>query len=148
MINMKNLVLVPSYQIKSEDELKEYHKQFISEGYEGSIIRWGDAPYKINGRSENLLKYKDFLDIALEIKDIIPANQRLTWGVPVFELNGNKFEAGMKYSHAEREDFLTNKSKYIGKVGEIRYFELTDKGIPRFPVMVGIRIDKSKSDNG
>ena len=48
----------------------------------------------------------------------------------------------MKYSHEEREDFLTNKKKYIGKPAEIRFFEYTDAGIPRFPVMVGIRLDK------
>ena len=48
----------------------------------------------------------------------------------------------MKFSHAEREEILINKENYIGKTAEIRFFEYTEDGIPRFPVAVGIRLDK------
>lgn len=136
------LIKVESYQIKNKDELESYHSKFISEGYEGSIIRHGDEPYKINGRSSNLLKYKDFIDIACKIVNIEPAEQRPEHGVPVLEHEGKQFRAGMKYSHDERKEFLENKNSYIGKTAEIRFFEYTDEGIPRFPVMVGIRLDK------
>lgn len=138
--------LVPTVKVNSEAELKKAHAKFLSEGYEATILRWGDAPYKPNGRSSNLLKFKDFLDLAAEIIDIEPAKDRPTWGVPVFIYKGKTFRAGMKYSHAEREEFLTNKKSYIGKVGELRFFEWTEDGIPRFPVMVGVRLDKKKSD--
>jgi hypothetical protein len=37
---------------------------------------------------------------------------------------------------------LINKQDYLGKTAEIRFFEFTDDGLPRFPVMVGIRLDK------
>jgi DNA ligase-1 len=139
----KTVELVETEKIKSEEELKAYHKKKLSEGYEGTIVRHGDAEYKINGRSSNLLKYKDFIDIACPIVDITPAEQRPEWGVPVLSLgDGRTFRAGMKYSHEKRVDFLKNKEKYIGKTAEIRFFEYSDTGIPRFPVMVGIRLDK------
>lgn len=144
-LKAKHLEIVSTYSINSEDRLKEYHKKFIEEGFEGTMIRLNE-PYKINARSSSLLKYKDFKDIALEIIDIIPCEQRPSWGKPVFEISGKRFESGMKYSHTEREDFLANKSNYIGKIAELRYFEVSDNGIPRFPVMYGIRIDKKKSD--
>ena len=48
----------------------------------------------------------------------------------------------MKFSHAEREEILKNKNRYIGQTGEIRFFEFTDDGVPRFPVCVGFRLDK------
>jgi hypothetical protein len=48
----------------------------------------------------------------------------------------------MKFSHAEREQILIDKSDYIGKPGEIRFFEYSEDGIPRFPVFHGVRIDK------
>ena len=63
-------------------------------------------------------------------------------GTPHFELNGKRFKAGVKMSHSDREDLLTNKKEYIGKIANIRYFELTDDGIPRFPVMIGIHTDR------
>lgn len=144
-LNTKHLKIVSTYKINSELELKDYHKKFIEEGFEGTIIRL-DEPYRINIRSSSLLKYKDFQDIALEIIDIVPCEQRPTWGKPQFELNGKKFEAGMKYTHAQREDFLANKKQYIGKIGEVRFFEYSENGIPRFAIMHGMRLDKTKSD--
>lgn len=140
---LKTVELVKTVKIVTEKELKDMHKSFLGDGYEGTIVRHGDAEYKPNGRSSNLLKYKDFIDIAVPIIDIVPCEQRPEWGKPVCKLkDGQTFEAGMKYSHAEREDFLENKAKYIGKTAEIRFFEYSDTGIPRFPVMVGIRLDK------
>lgn len=140
------IVLVKTDKIINKvRDLQIYHSKFLEEGYEGSIIRHGDAPYKTNGRSSNLLKYKDFIDIAIPIKNIEPADQRPEWGVPVFEWKGAKddeLRAGMKYSHEERKEFLQNKENYIGKTAEVRFFEYSDEGVPRFPVMIGIRLDK------
>lgn len=142
VIEFKNVVHVETTVISNEEDLIKAHQINISNGYEGSIVRWGNDVYKVNARSSNLLKYKDFQDIALPIKDIIPAEQRPEWGKPIFELNGKEFSAGMKYSHEDRIDFLKNKSTYIGTTAEIRYFEMTDGGLPRFPTMWGIRLDK------
>ena len=132
---------VSTYQIDKEEKIKEFHSKFLLDGYEGSIIRWGSSGYKIDGRSDNLLKYKDFQDIAATIIDVIPAEQRPEWGVPVLKYNGKTFNAGMKFSHEERKEWLTNKKDYIGKTAEIRFFEWTDDGLPRFPICVGIRLD-------
>jgi hypothetical protein len=48
----------------------------------------------------------------------------------------------MKFSHDEREEFLANKINYIDKISEVRFFEYSDTGVPRFPVCVGFRLDK------
>lgn len=133
-----NLKLVPTYQVTSEKEMLEYHKQFLSEGYEGTIIRWGDEPYKINGRSSNLLKYKDFKDMDAEVIDIIPMDAYPEQGVVVCK----GFKATPKMSHIEKEELLANKSKYIGKIANIRYFEETDEGLPRFPICIGFYEDR------
>ncbi len=135
------LVKVETYSVKSEDQLKEFHAQFIQDGYEGTIVRHSNDSYKVNGRSSSLLKYKDFLDLACKIIDVIPAEQRPEWGIPVLEHNGKQFRAGMKFTHEARKEFLINKSNYIGKTAEIRFFEYTDDGNPRFPIMFGIRLD-------
>lgn len=140
---------VSTYEIKNEATLKEIHQSNLFNGYEGSIIRWGNDGYKINGRSSNLLKYKDFQDITATIIDIIPNDAIPTHGTPVLKFINKKmsnteftFKAGVKMSHADREELLLNRDFYIGKTAEIRFFEYTDDGIPRFPVMVGIRLDK------
>ncbi len=133
---------VSTYNIANEQSLKEWHNGNIGQGYEGSIIRHSNKPYGVNKRCDSLLKYKDFQDTALEIVDITANDSNPLHGTPHFELNGKRFKAGVKMSHEDRIDLLQNKNNYIGKTGEIRFFELTDDGIPRFPVFLGIRLDK------
>lgn len=139
--DLDTCVEVSTYEISNEIQLSNFHTLFLKEGYEGSIIRHGVEGYKKNGRSSNLLKYKDFKDIDVKIINIVPADQRPSWGVPVLEYNGKTFQAGMKFSHKEREEWLKNKKKYIGETAIIRFFEWTEDGLPRFPVCIGTRLD-------
>lgn len=149
-LTQDGIEIVKTISITNEIELKEFHSQNLNEGYEGTIVRWGDSPYKVSGRSSNLLKYKDFIDITLPVKDVIPSDKRPEQGSCVFEWQGatghklgdNIIGCGMKFSHDERENILINKEKYIGKIAELRFFEYSDTGVPRFPVCVGFRLDK------
>lgn len=135
--------LVPTFIIFSEEHLKEIHELFVSKGYEGSIIRHTDDGYKPNGRSRSLLKYKDFIDEAFTIIDVIPLEARPEQGQFVCDMgDGNTFKAMIKGSFEYREEALRNKEEFIGQTAEIRFFEYTDDGMPRFPVAYGIRLDK------
>lgn len=137
--------LVATKVITSLDDLKQCHSKYIGDGYEGTIIRHGDVGYEIDKRTSNLLKYKDFVDIAAIILDVIPMENRPKQAKLVCRERDNKdgeFKASLKFSHAERERILIEKDKYIGKTAEIRFFEYTDEGLPRFPVCVGFRLDK------
>ena len=140
----KYIELVPTMTIIDERQLKILHGKALRMGYEGTIVRWGDAGYKSKSRSSNLLKYKDFQDLACLIVDVIPSVKRPEQGQFICEFTEKnvEFGCGMKFSHKEREDILTNATDYIGKTAEIRFFEYSEDGIPRFPVCVGIRLDK------
>lgn len=135
--------LVPTYVVNNKQELLERHKQFLAEGYEGTIVRHSKAGYEGNKRSSSLLKFKDFQDLSCEIVDVEPSEKRPTQGIFICKLkDGRTFGTGMKFSFEEREEILNNKTNYIGKTAEIRFFEYTDEGLPRFPVCVGLRLDK------
>lgn len=140
--NIPHVELVPTYKVQTEEEMLEYHEKFIALGYEGTMIRHTRRGYSVNKRCSQLLKYKDFKDISAEIVDVIPSDKRPKQAVFVCEYNGKRFNTGMKYSHKDREKILVNKADYIGKKEEIRFFEYTQDGIPRFPVAVGTRLDK------
>lgn len=127
----------------SKEEFPKYHKLFIEQGFEGTMVRYGNEGYKMDSRSKYLLKYKDFIDITATVIDVIPSDARPTQGIVVCRLeNGGEFKATPKMSHEDREELLTNKDNYIGQTAEIRFFEYTDDGLPRFPVCVGFRLDK------
>lgn len=144
--NFKHLVLVPLDPIYDEKDLEANFIRYTNDGYEGAMVKISKSGYKSNARSSELLKYKNFIDIQLPILDIIPSDQRPDWGQPIYYWKGAKDDtlgSGTKMTHKQREDLLTNKQDYIGKVAEIRFFEYSDIGVPRFPVTVGIRLDKS-----
>ena len=141
----EHLILVETVVIFNKKQLMEYHSKNISQGYEGTIVRHGDEGYKLNGRSSSLLKLKDFEDITLTLMDVIPSEKRPNHGKPIFFWEGakdNRIGAGISLSHEEAEDLLANKAEHIGKTCELRFFEYSDTGVPRHPVMYGFRLDK------
>lgn len=139
---LEHVKLVPTNNANSFGALVEWHTYYLSQGYEGTILRWGNEGYELNSRSKHLVKYKDFRDLACEIVNVIPMDARPDQGVVVCIHNGKTFKATPKMSHTDRSNLLLNKTHIIGKTAEIRYFEETDDGIPRFPVYLGIRLDK------
>lgn len=140
----KNCVLVETIKVNNHKEVIEAHKNFVKEGFEGTIIRWGNDSYAINKRSSNLLKHKDFIDETYKIVDVEPSDKDPEQGIIICETcpSGQRFGNGMKFSHEERKEILKNKENYIGQMAEIRFFEYTDDDLPRFPVCVGFRLDK------
>jgi len=138
----QHIELVPVVELNNPQELEEYYGNMMQLGYEGVMLRWGTNGYKINGRSDNLLKYKKFFDVSVPIVDITPNDAIPTHGTIWVEYKGKVVKTGARLSHTEREEYLTNKEEYIGKTAEVRYFETTDDGSLRFPVFCGIRLDK------
>ena len=143
IIGKEGMELVVTEKIRNEDDLKRYHSQFISDGYEGSMIRHGNEGYKLNADSVNLLKYKDFIDIAIKVIDVIPMDNRPEQGklICIME-DGQETTVSLALSHEERKEILINKNDYIGQIAEVRFFEYTENNLPRFAACHGFRLDK------
>ena len=47
--------------------------------------------------------------------------------------NGDKFNVRPKGTREERHELYNRGSEFIGQQIQVKYFELTDSGIPRFP---------------
>lgn len=140
LINNPSIIKVESIAINPKS-LEQLHGKYLEEGYEGSIIRHTQLGYELSTRSKSLLKYKDFQDVACEVIDVIPSDARPEQGVIVCKLRELTFKANPKFSHEERAEILKKKLDYIGSIAEIRYFELSEDGIPRFPICVGFKND-------
>ena len=63
----KNVILAPTFMAKTDADVMKNHRKFVSEGYEGVIIRDDSNGYEIGHRSNQLQKYKDFVDDEFEI---------------------------------------------------------------------------------
>lgn len=123
------------------EEIYEYHDKMVKQGYEGVIIRNFNGLYEMGYRSNNLIKLKRFFDEEFPIVDIIEATGR-DKGTAIFILkakNGKEFNARPQGSKALRASYLTNRKELIGKLCTVKYQELSDYGIPRFPSAIAIR---------
>lgn len=139
---VENVEIVPYVEVYNEEELLQKHKEYLELGYEGSMLRINEVKYELNKRSNSLLKFKDFKDEVFEVVDVVPNEKSTSQGTIVCKLGESTFKCGMKMSHKDRELLLQNKDDVIGKYAEVRYFETSNTGVPRFPVCHGIREDK------
>jgi DNA ligase-1 len=130
-------------QVKSEEELKEYEAEFIAEGYEGLMYRSRIAMYSIGHRSAGLLKVKRFVDDEFKIVSAKEGTNRESGTVVwICELpNGKTFETRPKGSLESRRQLWKDKEQYMGKMLKVKYQELSNDGVPIFPVGIAIRED-------
>jgi DNA ligase-1 len=108
--------LVPMYEVFGPNELQRYINQFANEGYEGTIIRNPDAPYK-EGRAtkkgQELWRVKPWADAEI-----------LVTGITEGEVNGNE----AKTNALGRTERSSHKAGMVpnGQVGSIQGVMLAD----------------------
>jgi ATP-dependent DNA ligase len=133
---------VPTYRVQNEAEMFEYHRQFVEDGFEGTMLRsGGDDPYRFQYRSASLLKYKDFLDAEFVIVGAAEGVGKSV-GQATFMCtteNGKTFGCRCKGTDEMRREQWTNRASYMGKKLTVKYQTLSDDGIPVFPVGIAVR---------
>jgi ATP-dependent DNA ligase len=133
--------------INSHDEVKELHDKYVKEGYEGLMLRNLDGMYKQKYRSNDLLKYKDFEDMEVEVVGALQSESGNEKGAVVFVCaypgSEKTFTVRPRGSIAKRRWQYKQKINYIGKQLTIRFQKtgLDDGSLPRFPV--GIKFQKN-----
>jgi DNA ligase-1 len=131
--------LVSTNQIDNMNDLSAYYFDYMNAGYEGQMLRL-DAQYE-NKRSKSLLKHKSFQDGEFEILGVLEGKGNLTGkvGKLMFEINGKPFESAVNGDWEYIERLWNSKEGLIGKMATVKYFELTEDGLPRFPKVIAIR---------
>jgi DNA ligase 1 len=142
---LHKIMPVETKEISSALELETYEMLNIQNGYEGIMARNGDSIYTFGHRSYDLQKVKRFQDSEYEIIDVLEGTGVET-GCAIFvcRCGGNTFKVRPTGSHAQRKEWFNLKSKLIGQELKVKFQELTDDGIPRFPVGLGLRPDWDK----
>lgn len=151
--------LVPQWLVSTAAQVSELYKEAVDSGYEGLILRDPESPYKF-GRSTLkqgwMLKLKPELDMEVTIvgfeelmhngdtsckklENLSPGNML---GAFVCELtDGNTFRVGSGFTEQQRRDYWDQQARLFGATITVKYQELTQYGIPRFPVFLGFRHD-------
>jgi DNA ligase-1 len=133
---------VPAKLVDSYNYARTLHKQYLDEGYEGSIIRLNGL-YK-HGRSYDLMKFKDFSDTEATIIGYELGKGKRTGTLGKFIMlddEGIQFGCppGKGYTYSDLANMLKNINSYIGKRATFTYFQRTQAGSYRHPLFKCIR---------
>jgi ATP-dependent DNA ligase len=136
---------VESYAITEFDELMHLFEEFITDGYEGFIVRNKNAPYE-RKRSTNIMKFKPHQE---DIYEIVGYEQERTIHNELKESlgaftcigdDGTLFNVGTgpALTREERIDLWKEKEGLIGQYLKVKYQQLTQGRVPRFPVALKV----------
>lgn len=130
--------LVESLTVEDEDQVLANHSKFVQQGFEGVIVRNTEGLYKPKYRSNDLLKYKEFIDEEFEIighfEDV---DGGVVWQCKT--VDGSEFGVRPKGTQEIRKEWAETAKDYIGKALTVRYQNLSPEGIPIFPVGIAVR---------
>jgi DNA ligase 1 len=145
----KCIKIVPAISCDIE-HVDRYLKSFTDKGYEGVMVRRVAEPYAKGKRSSHLLKYKTMLDDEYRIHGVVEGQGKWKHAIAAFTCrtkSGKTFHASPAVTDVRRRSLWTERSRLIGKMLTVQYQEMTDRGVPRFPVGKAVRGSfKNKSD--
>ena len=137
LVNKKaiGIHLVPVAICETSEELDTMYGEYTTAGYEGQMIRQ-DTVYE-NKRSKGLLKRKEFITEEYKVVEVIEGQGAWTGYAKRFILalpDGTQFGSGVRGSQAQLKELLEAKEK--PNWATCRFFEYSNDGVPRFPVII------------
>lgn len=140
---------VETRQCDTDSEIQELHLEFLKNGYEGTMVRWGTEGYEDSTRSKYLLKLKDYQDTEAKIVGWGLGKPKIgkekTYQLPYFICAGLKdqtFKVVTSGSHEERNAlYEAGMDQHVGKFATYRYFKMNKTGVPSQPTDAKIRDD-------
>ncbi len=133
------LKLIKQIKVKDKEHLKSFLKSVEEKGGEGVVVRDGSLPY-YTGRDKNALKVKSYQDTECKIVGYNEGKGK--YKDKLGSLNcklkdGKIIKIGSGLSNALRDE-----PPKINSIITFKYYGLTSKGNPRFPIYLRERIIK------
>lgn len=125
------------------DNMQKLHDQYVSEGFEGVVIRDPSKPYKPGGRTNDMIKIKsyksaEFLVTGYELG--LRGSEDMTFICETED--GIVFKAMPVGDREVKAEYVENfEEKYEGHMAECTYFNLSDEGVPTQPKLRTFRFD-------
>jgi DNA ligase-1 len=129
--------LLEQQRCRDLEHLRAELDRVDSLGGEGLMLREPGSRYEA-GRSSTLLKVKRFHDAEARVLEHLPGAGRHKGRLGALAValdDGTQFSVGTGFSDAQRE-----RPPAIGSLITFRYQELSDRGVPRFPSFVRVRV--------
>jgi hypothetical protein len=134
---------VPQVKVKGYKNMMNLHNQYVSEGWEGLVVRDLTRPYKPNGRTNDMIKIKKYRDDTFKVVSWEPGLRGSEDMVFIMQMeDGRTFKAKPFGDRAQKEEYVENfDEKYLNHIGECKFFYYSDDGIPLQPAFKAFRDD-------
>ena len=138
-----SIFILEHIKVSGWDNIEALHDTYVSEGFEGVVIRNPDKLYKPGGRTNDMIKIKkykseDFKVIGYKLG--LRGSEDMTFTCELKD--GRTFEAMPVGDRATKEEYVENfEDKYKGHKAECTYFNYSDEGIPTQPKLRVFRFD-------
>jgi DNA ligase-1 len=135
------VISVPSFIVNKLDDITKYHEEFVSDGFEGTMVRDMKGPYEYGKRSKYLQKYKDTFDDEFKIigydQGVGDEKGAVIW--KCITKDKKEFSSRPRGSFELRRELFLKADSYIGKWLTVLYKGYTPDGKLREPRGKAIR---------
>lgn len=135
---------VPQITVSGYNSMMDLHNEYVSEGWEGLVIRDPDKVYRPNGRTNDMIKIKcykseEFLITGYELG--LRGNEDMVFLLETKE--GKPFKAKPHGDRSQKDWYIENfDSECLNHYATVKYFYMSDDHIPLQPSVSHIRIEE------
>jgi ATP-dependent DNA ligase len=135
--------LVPHVEVSGWDNIMALHNEYVSEGWEGLVIRLESSLYGPNKRTNDWLKVKCYKQDTYKVIGIEQGLRKYDDMVFVLETEeGKQFKAKPFGDKNQKIEYTDNfEEKYQNHLGDVKYFYYSDEGTPLQPSFIAFRPD-------
>lgn len=135
--------LVPHIEVSGWNNIESLHNQYVSEGWEGLVIRLQSSTYGPNKRTNDWIKVKMYKDDCFKVIGIEGGLRGAEDMVFILETeDGKTFKAKPFGDREQKQEYWDNfEEKYKGQIGECKFFYYSDEGVPLQPSFKAFRYD-------
>ncbi|SMM98432.1 DNA ligase (ATP) [uncultured Candidatus Thioglobus sp.] len=127
--------IIQQYPITQQSQVKQFLQEITRQGGEGIVVRNPNTAYQ-TGRLKSALKVKKYLDAECVVEKYLPGKGKYTgkMGSLLCKNQNNMIKIGSGFTDAQRQN-----PPAIGTTITFKYYGLTKKGKPKYPVFLRIR---------
>ena len=133
---------VPQDKMSGWDNMMTMHNKFISEGWEGLVIRLASAKYGPGKRTNDMIKIKVYKDAEYKIVGLSEGLRPEDMCFVMETEQGQQFNAKPLGDRSQKQWYREHLNELIGQMATLKYFEMSGKEgseIPQQPVLMCIR---------
>lgn len=131
--------MVPQEKVSGWTNIQKLHDKYVNEGFEGAVIRDPSKVYNFGGRTNAMIKIKMYQDGEFQITGYEEGLRPEDMVFVCQTESGIKFEAKPMGPRELKYEYLDRMDEIIGKMATVKYFYLSDEGVPLQPVLKCIR---------